>query len=301
MEELSHYQERVLDKLYPPLGKKTNPQNELGRISELYNDLFKEEKDEYLLLCFRKLIESNLRWVLQKDYRFYELAEYQEDHLLRVEDYIEGLYDVSSWDGVEVFKALAKDYLEECILEQGKILDKTIKFPIPLEKKEALDVMQFVCDEFLDDYKYRSKRKINFLNEELDQLKGFLKKDVLEPEKKERNRITVKDKKAIKDILERLILEVEFIREDFTSEDFLNALINPSSKDIYLNIDNQSFHYLLSQIKVYFFNFSITAVAKTENFYSIKGTLLKANNLNNAKGDYPKLKDSIDSVLKKFA
>lgn len=58
MEELSHYQERVLDKLYPPL-EKTNPQNELVRISELYNDLFKEEKDEYLLKCFRKLIEKN--------------------------------------------------------------------------------------------------------------------------------------------------------------------------------------------------------------------------------------------------
>tara|TARA_R110002012_G_scaffold321696_1_gene550800 strand:- start:117 stop:836 length:720 start_codon:yes stop_codon:yes gene_type:complete len=120
-------------------------------------------------------------------------------------------------------------------------------------------------------------------------------------EKREKDRITVKDKKEIKDILERLTLEVEFLREDFTSEDFLRALISPTAKKIYLNIDNQSFHYLLSQIRVYFFNFSITAVAKTENFYSKKGTLLKANNLNNAKSDYPSLKDSIDSALKKFA
>ncbi|MDA9836034.1 hypothetical protein N9C00_03660 [Flavobacteriales bacterium] len=121
-------------------------------------------------------------------------------------------------------------------------------------------------------------------------------------EKREKDRITInEDKKVIKDILESLILEVEFLREDFTSEDFLRALISPTAKKIYLNIDNRSFHYLLSRIKVYFLNFTITAVAKTENFYSIKGTLLKANNLNNAKRDYPALKESIDAVLKKFA
>jgi hypothetical protein len=300
MEERSHYQERVLDKLYPPLGKKTNPQNELVRVCELYNDLFKDEKDEYLLLCFRKLIESNLSSVLKQDYRFYELAEYKEDHLLRVEDYIEGLYDVSSWDGVEVFKELAKDYLEECILEQEKILDKTIKFLIPIEGKESLDVLQFVSEEFLEEYKYSSKRKINFLNEELDQLNGFLKKDVLEPEKKERNRITVKNKKIF-DLVKLLNLKVEFLREDFTSEDFLSALINPSSKPIHLIIDNRNFHYLLTQIRGYFFNFTISAVAKTNKIHSSRGTLMTAKNLLASKSFHPKHKDTIDQVIKKFA
>jgi len=44
----------------------------------------------------------------------------------------------------------------------------------------------------------------------------------------------------------------------------------------------------------------LQAVAKTNKIHSKRGTLLKANNITNAKGDYPSLKDSIDEVFKNF-
>jgi len=174
MENLSHYQKRVLDKLLPPLTK-TNPYDELVRISVLYNYLLKDEKDEYLLNRFRIQIESNLSSVINRDYKYQELSEYKEQHLLRVEDYIEDFYDTSTWDGIDGIKELTKDYLNKCISEQNTIIEKTIKHMVPIPDRDSLNVMQFVSDEFLDKYKYSSKRKINFLIEELNQLKGFPK------------------------------------------------------------------------------------------------------------------------------
>jgi hypothetical protein len=175
MADLSHYRERVLDKLYPPLGKKTIPYDELVRVSELYYIIFKDETDEFLLNSFKLSIESNLLFVLNQDYKYQELSEYKEEHLLRAEDYIRDHIDNSNWNGIDGNKELTKDYLEECISEQNTIIDKTIKHMIPIPDRESLNVMQFVSDEFLDEYKYSSKRKINFLNEELNQITSFLK------------------------------------------------------------------------------------------------------------------------------
>jgi hypothetical protein len=174
MENLSYHQKRVFDKLLPSL-EKTIPYDELVRLSNVYNILLKEETDEFLLGRFSSYIENNLGFVLNQNYKFQELPEYKEEHLLRVEGYIEDFYDVSTWDGIDGIKELTKDYLEECISEQNTIIDKTIKYMIPIPDRTSLNVMQFVSDEFLDEYKYSSKRKINFLNEELNQLKGILK------------------------------------------------------------------------------------------------------------------------------
>ena len=174
MENLSYHQKRVFDKLLPSL-EKTIPYDELVRLSNVYNILLKEETDEFLLGRFSSYIENNLGFVLNQNYKFQELPEYKEEHLLRVEGYIEDFYDTSTWDGIDGIKELTKDYLEECISEQNTIIDKTIKYMIPIPDRASLNVMQFVSDEFLDEYKYSSKRKINFLNEELNQLKGFPK------------------------------------------------------------------------------------------------------------------------------
>ncbi len=119
--------------------------------------------------------------------------------------------------------------------------------------------------------------------------------------KKERNtkHITIRNKRILP-LLTQLNLKVEFLREDCSPEDFIAVLKVASKKEIHLNIDNRNFHYLLTKIKEYFFNFTITAVGQTNKIRSKRGTLLKANNLINAKGDYPSLKDSIDEVFKNF-
>ena len=108
--------------------------------------------------------------------------------------------------------------------------------------------------------------------------------------------ITIKNKRILQ-LLTQLNLKIEFLREDFSPEDFIAILTLTSEKEIHLNIDNRNFHYLLTKIREYFFNFTITAVANTNKIYSKRGTLLKANNLINAKSYYPSLKESIDEVF----
>ena len=48
MENYSHYQKKVLDKILPPL-ERIDPYEELVRLSKLYDNLLKEETDEFLL------------------------------------------------------------------------------------------------------------------------------------------------------------------------------------------------------------------------------------------------------------
>ena len=111
-----------------------------------------------------------------------------------------------------------------------------------------------------------------------------------------KNKITVKNKKIFK-ILEKVNLEIEFLKEDITATDFIYVLTGASEKEIHLNIDNRSFYYLLYKIKEYFFNFSFTAVANTNKIYSQGGTLMKAKTLRNSKSECPKHKDNIDRIL----
>lgn len=111
-----------------------------------------------------------------------------------------------------------------------------------------------------------------------------------------KNKITIKNKKIFK-ILEKVNLEIEFLKEDITATDFIYVLTGASEKEIHLNIDNRSFYYLLYKIKEYFFNFSFTAVANTNKIYSQGGTLMKAKTLRNSKSECPKHKDNIDRIL----
>ena len=129
-------------------------------------------------------------------------------------------------------------------------------------------------------------------------IEAFEEKLILKKEKTTKH-ITIKNK-SILPLLTQVNLKIEFLREDSSPEDFIAVLTRKSEKEIHLNIDNRNFHYLLTKIQEYFFNYSITAVAKTNKFHSKRGTLLKANNLINAKGDYPSSKDDIDGVFKNF-
>ena len=89
-----------------------------------------------------------------------------------------------------------------------------------------------------------------------------------------RNQITVKNKKIF-NLLERVNLEIDFLKEGVTVSDFIKVLTEDSDKKIHLNIDNRSFYYLLSKIKEYFFNFSYTVIAKTNKIYSKGGKLIQ--------------------------
>lgn len=116
---------------------------------------------------------------------------------------------------------------------------------------------------------------------------------------KEKRRITLKSKKVY-GLVEILNLKLDFLKNDSLPKDFIDVLIGKSEQEIHLNIDNRNFHYILTKIKEYFFNFTITAVAKTNKIYSERGNVLGAKNLRNSKVDNPSLKNEIDEIVTNF-
>lgn len=146
---------------------------------------------------------------------------------------------------------------------------------------------------------YTNEEHVSYSNYIHSHLINFFE-DKLEIKKvKEKRRITIKNKKVY-NLVEQLNLKIELLRVDCTSKDFIEVLIGKSEKNIHLNIDNRSFYYLLSKLSDYFFNLSKTAVAEVNKIYSLRGKLISVKNLLNAKSSYPKHKDAIERVFKKF-
>ena len=172
MEKLSHYKQRVLNQLYGP-AKKTDPLKELVRICKFYDECLKEDNDKLFKLRFTELVDSKLSFLLNQDYRFQELSEYKEDHIARVKDYIKDHYETSSWDGVDANKELTKDYIQDCISEQSKILQKAFVYNISFPDSVPINAMQFVSEDFYKEYIPSSKRKIDFLNDQLKEINGL--------------------------------------------------------------------------------------------------------------------------------
>ena len=285
MDNLTHYQNRIYDKLLPKPGK-TEPYEELLRLSLFYRQIKDIKKDDFLFEKYKGIINNQLYFHLKSKEEFYDLDRFKDIYKTLVEEFIEDNIDANE-----------NDFIEKYINSQQEIINKTIKYSIEISGYKPLELIQFIKKDFFDEFIRSSKKKIEFLNS-----LSLVKENATEIKTnrvKEKKPITVKNRKIV-DIVKKINLEVEFLREDCTPEDFIDVLTGASEKDIYLNIDNRNFHYLLTKIGEYFFNFSFTAVAKTNKIHSKRGTLLKANNLINAKGDYPSLKDSIDEVFKNF-
>jgi len=277
MENLTHYQRRVLDKLLPPL-KKIEPYVELLRVSLLFRQIKEIESDRVLFDLFKTIINNQLCFHLKSLDEFYDLDKFKDDYEKLVKQFIDENIDADK-----------NDFIEKYISSQNEIIDKTFKYFIKIDSYESLELIQFVESDFFDEFVFSSKKKITFLKDETLRIKNEFQS----------KRITLKNKKIL-NILERVNLEIEFLKEDVTATDFINVLTGASKKEIHLNIDNRNFYYLLTKIKEYFFNFSYTAVAKTNKIFSKSETLIKIKNLSNSKAEYPKLKDTIDRIFKKF-
>ena len=92
MKELSHYQKRVLDKIYGPL-KKTDPLQELKRLCRIHLDFLHNEKDRYLRSEFKKVVEAKLIFHLNSDKRFQDYDSFKENYLLETKNYINKIQD----------------------------------------------------------------------------------------------------------------------------------------------------------------------------------------------------------------
>jgi hypothetical protein len=151
MENLTDHQERILNKLLGKFGK-TDPLEDFKRILQIYFEILIKEDDKFIMSTFYRIIENKLYFVVQKDFRFYSLEYYKEKYYEQLQDFLEDIPD-----------SIESDFIEKCIKDQKSILDNTIKLYYQLKDYSPIDVLTFVSEDFFDEYKSTSKRKIEFL------------------------------------------------------------------------------------------------------------------------------------------
>ena len=158
MENLTNRQRSILNNLFGELVK-TEPLADLTRILKYYNDNLKDEDDQLIISQFKRLIENKLYLTLSSNFKFHQLDYFIEKYEEQLQDYIEDVPD-----------SLESDFIERCIAEQYSILDSSVKFYVELDFYNKIEVMEFVSDGFLDEYKNSSKRKIEFLQEKQNRI-----------------------------------------------------------------------------------------------------------------------------------
>tara|TARA_R110001632_G_scaffold141909_1_gene257893 strand:+ start:127 stop:966 length:840 start_codon:yes stop_codon:yes gene_type:complete len=173
MENLSHYQERVIDKIYGKFGR--GPLESLEDLCFFYLDFLHNEKDRLIISHFKKEVERNLSLHLASDKRFNNFDSFKENYLEETHNYVSNKCDELGWTGVDGIADLTKACVGELIDQQKSIFDSSVKVYINVKDEEPLDVIQFVSDLFLDKHKFNARLKIDYLNEELNQLKGISK------------------------------------------------------------------------------------------------------------------------------
>lgn len=152
MDNLTYHQHKMLDKLYGPLEKK-DPSTELSRLSKLYRLHGVYQEPGYIKERFQVVINSQLNRYLQSKSQFYHFDYFKAHYKMLAGDFIEDNIDANE-----------KDFIDEYIISQQEIIDKTFRHLIPIEGEEALELTQFVDKDFFDDFIRSSKKKIEFLN-----------------------------------------------------------------------------------------------------------------------------------------
>jgi len=152
MENLTYHQQRILNQLFSPLVK-TDPLEELERIIKFYYHVLKHE-NVIIINYFKKSVEAKLTLILPSYFMFYQFDHYKEKYLEELYDHIE-----HSPDSIEI------DFIDKCIFEQEGILNSSPEFYVQVDDDNSINAMQFVSENFLDEFKISSKRKIEFLQD----------------------------------------------------------------------------------------------------------------------------------------
>ena len=152
MNNLTHYQNRIYDKLLPELGK-TEPHEELLRLSLLYRQIKDIKKDNFLFEKYKAIINNSLYFHLKSKEEFYDLDRFKDIYKTLVEEFIEDNIDADE-----------NDFIEKYINSQQEIINKTIKYYIPVNGYKPLELIQFLKEDFFDEFIRGSKNKIEFLN-----------------------------------------------------------------------------------------------------------------------------------------
>ena len=152
MNNLTHYQNRIYDKILPELGK-TEPYEELLRLSLLYRQIKDIKKDNFLFEKYKAIINNSLYFHLKSKEEFYDLDRFKDIYKTLVEEFIE-----------DNINADENDFIEKYINSQQEIINKTIKYSIEINGYKPLELIQFLKEDFFDEFIRSSKKKIEFLN-----------------------------------------------------------------------------------------------------------------------------------------
>jgi hypothetical protein len=152
IKDLTYLQKSILNKLLPELGK-TEPYEEVLRLSLLYRQIKDVKKDNFLFEKFKSIINNSLYFHLKSKEEFYDLDRFKEIYKTLVEEFIEDNIDANE-----------NDFIEKYINSQQDIINKTIKYSIKINGYKPLELIQFLKEDFFDEFIRGSKKKIEFLN-----------------------------------------------------------------------------------------------------------------------------------------
>ena len=155
MKNVSDRNLKLLDILLGPL-EKTDTLQEINRIFKLYFDKLIFVDDQYLMNTFRGIVENKIYYLIINDFRFYDLESYTEKYPYHLQDFLGDVPD-----------SIEEDFIDKCISEQKSILDNKVKYFLKIENNEPINALQFVNEDFLEEFKSSSKRKIEFLQNNL--------------------------------------------------------------------------------------------------------------------------------------
>ena len=155
IKDLTYLQKSILNKLLPELGK-TEPYEEVLKLSLLYRQIKDIKKDNFLFEKFKGIINNQLYFHLKSKEEFYDLERFKDIYKTLVEEFIEDNIDADQ-----------SDFIEGYINSQKKLINEPFAYTIKLDGYEPLELIQFVQKDFLDEFIRSSKKKIEFLENRL--------------------------------------------------------------------------------------------------------------------------------------
>ena len=136
MDNLSPFQERILDKLYGPLGP-TDNKNELDRVCLIYRQLIETLDDKFIHEKFHEIVGHKLYRVLKQKEEFYYLDRFKIHYKQLSEDFV-----------LENIDATETDFIHKYLDSQKEIIDKTFTYIVKVNSYPSLEVVQFVEKDF---------------------------------------------------------------------------------------------------------------------------------------------------------
>ena len=107
---LSHYQKRIYNKLLPKLGK-TEPYEELLRVCLQYRQIKDIKKDNFLFEKFKDFINNPLYFHLKSDEKFYDLDRFKEMRSVNINSYNSGTPMLKIYRKMfQIWEGFGKDY-----------------------------------------------------------------------------------------------------------------------------------------------------------------------------------------------